>query len=271
MTQNTTVLEGIISIRSAVEGKSRRIDAVYVDEKKIRQRDRKAIHFTSFLKHNNIEYTLASRDYIDSLVSDFAPSGTEDYTKTGSSHGGFIALAGDRISTPLSDFLDGLSDSGSYAVFLDGVEDPFNFGYSVRNLYAFGTYGFILPKRNWLSASNVVARSSAGASELCNISISENDISSIELIKQKNIDIVCAALSGKSVSLYDFKPQRPFILFIGGEKRGISKEFIENANTIVHIPYTNKNAMYSLPTASAAAIFASTLSQAIPQIKAYNA
>ncbi len=142
---------------------------------------------------------------------------------------------------------------------MDGVEDPFNFGYSVRNLFAFGAYGFILPKRNWLTASNVVARSSAGASELCNIAISSDDTSTVELIKQKNIDIVCAALSGDSISLYDFNPTKPFVLFIGGEKRGISKEFMENANTVVHIPYANQNAKYSLPTASAAAIFASHL------------
>ena len=263
---NSVLLEGIISIKAAVASQNREIYHVYADEKKVKSRDRKALGFISFLKANNIEYSLESREYIDDTVrkrytSEKAENSANSGTfHCGMTHGGFIAFAGDRKYMDFEKFLDALSTSGSYAVYLDGVEDPYNFGYSVRNLFAFGAYGFILPKRNWMTAANIVSRASAGATELCCLTFApENDSTAVKLIKQHGIDIVCAALSGTSVSVYDFSPKKPFILFIGGEKRGISKEFMQSANSVVHIPYSNQNASYSLPTASAAAIFGSIL------------
>ena len=55
----------------------------------------------------------------------------------------------------------------------------------------------------------------------------------------------------------------PFLLFIGGEKRGISPEFADNADVLVHIPYANPDVRYSLPTAEAAAIFGLRMSSFI--------
>ncbi len=253
------VLEGIISIKAVITAKSRKVFEVLCDENKIKKRDRKAISFVSFLKANNIYYTLQSRAAIDQKLSELSGTQTSDgdFNTKGTTHGGFIAIVGQRSFSELDVFLDELKSSNSFAVFLDGVEDPFNFGYSVRNLFAFGSFGFIVPERNWFGVSNIVCKASAGASELTKISVSYDDEKMVQMLTERNIDIVCAALSKDSVSLYDFKPVKPFVLFIGGEKRGISKAFMENASTVVHIPYSNQNACYSLPTASAAAIFGS--------------
>jgi len=244
------ILEGILSIKAAAESRNRCIIKVLADEKKVRERDRKATHFISFLKAEGIEYELCPREKIDGIVSE---------NSGGSTHGGFVAFAGERSYTPFSAFLEKVAKSGGYAVCLDGVEDPYNFGYSVRSLYAFGAKGVILPERNWMTAASAVARSSAGSSELCEMTLLPDDETAAELIHSHGIDIVCSALSASSVSMYDFSPKKPFILFIGGEKRGISKTFMENADQVVHIPYPNENAKYSLPTASVAAIFSSSL------------
>lgn len=243
---NSNYLEGIISIESSITSGKRKIIKVYADREKIEKRDRKATRFMSLLKNNGIEFELCDRAFIDSLAD-------------GTSHGGFVAEVSERSFADLEDLISSLSH-GEYLVMLDGVEDPFNFGYSVRNLFAFGCKGFIIPKRNWMTAANVVAKSSAGASELCEMAVSENDDELVALLKKEGVDIVCSALSSTSVSLFDYKPDKPFVLFIGGEKRGISKTIIESADTVVHIPYSNENARYSLPTASCAAIFGSYLS-----------
>lgn len=244
--RNGIFLEGIISIESAIVSGKRNVLKVYADKNKVEKRDRKATRFLSLLKKLEIPYELCERSYIDSLAD-------------GTSHGGFAAQVSERSYTSINELLSTLNE-GEYLVMLDGVEDPFNFGYSIRNMFAFGCKGFIMPERNWMTSANVVAKSSAGASELCEMAIAPNDDELVKLIKDCGIDIVCSALSKDSVSLFDFKPQKPFVLFIGGEKRGISKTFMENADTVVHIPYSNENAKYSLPTASCAAIFASYLS-----------
>ncbi len=241
------LLEGIISIESAIKSGKREILTVLADKEKYEKRDRKAVRFISMLKKNSIDFKLCDRSYIDSVCE-------------GETHGGFVAAVTDRSYHDFEAFLDELQ-KGGYAVFLDGVEDPFNFGYSIRNLFAFGCKGFIVPERNWMSAANTVAKASAGASELCDIAIAPSDEEALKAIKAKDIDIVCAGLSKESVSLREFRNNKPFILFIGGEKRGISKLFFENADTVLHIPYVNPDASYSLPTASCAAIFGSYFSQ----------
>ncbi|MBE6681507.1 MAG: RNA methyltransferase [Ruminococcaceae bacterium] len=243
---DVTLLEGIISLDAAIKAGKREILGVYIDREKQAKRDRKITHLISNLKKSNIPYTICDREYIDTL-------------STGKSHGGVVAQVGNYTFTDINELLAGLKDN-EYLVMLDGVEDPFNFGYSIRNLFAFGCRGFIIPERNWMSAANVVSTSSAGASELCDMAVSHDDDELVKQVKKHGVDIVCSALSKDSVSLFDFKPQKPFVLFIGGEKRGISKTFMENADAVVHIPYSNENARYSLPTASCAAIFASYLS-----------
>ena len=240
---NQIILEGIISIQAAINAGKRKILNIYVDKSKQEKRDRKTIHFLSFLKKNNINYTLCERSYIDSITN-------------GETHGGFAAEVSERTYTDFELLLDNIKN-GSYAVYLDGVEDPFNFGYSIRNLFAFGCTDFIVAQRNWMSAAGTVAKASAGASELCNISIAPDDDTAHEMIRSKGIKIVCAGLSPNSESISQFSCNEPFILFIGGEKRGISNTFFDNADKIVHIPYSNPDANYSLPTASCAAIFGS--------------
>ena len=246
MNDISILLEGIVSVEAAIQANFRKINKVFIDLDKYKKRDRKITKFVSVLKQNNIQFELCPREYINSLSE-------------GTSHGGVIADVTDRTYSSLTDLISNL-DSREYLVMLDGVEDPFNFGYSIRNLYAFGCRGFIIPERNWMTSAGVVAKSSAGASELCDMAISTCDDELVSLLKEHNVDIVCSALSSSSIPLFEFRPEKPFVLFIGGEKRGISTTFVENSDKIVHIPYARVDAKYSLPTASCAAIFGSYLS-----------
>ncbi len=243
---SSVILEGIISITAAIESGIRTVYTVYADKNKYEKRDRKTVRFISMLKQKGIDFRLCDREFIDSITD-------------GSTHGGFAAEASERTYSDFTQFISELKN-GEYAVFLDGVEDPFNFGYSIRNLFAFGCKGFIMPSRNWMSAASTVAKASAGASEMCVLCTAPNDTEALSIIRNSGVKIVCAGLSHNSVPLNDFNCKDPFILFIGGEKRGISNDFFENADTVVHIPYANPNVSYSLPTASCAAIFGSYLS-----------
>ena len=74
---------------------------------------------------------------------------------------------------------------------IQGIEDPYNFGYCLRSLYAMGCNGIILPERNWMSAAGVVARSSAGSSELFDIFTSDALVAA-KTFKKRGYRIVCA-------------------------------------------------------------------------------
>lgn len=245
------LLEGIISVSAAVRAKSRKIYRVYIDKNKIKQKDRKVSAFLSLLEENGIKYEVAQRDVIDAFAQG------ED---GGKSHGGIVAAAGERIYCPLDTLLEDAVKNKGYIVVLDGVEDPFNFGYSVRNLYALGVYGILIPQRNWMSASAVCARSSAGACELAKMALlpdfssNEEQISFINKLKKMGFSVSSAAFSKGAVNIDEAALPLPNVLFIGGEKRGISQSFVDASDEVVKIPYLN-DVKYSLPTASVASIF----------------
>lgn len=250
---DSCVLEGIISVEAAVKYKSRRIDICYVDAAKVKKRDRRVLSFIKLLREENIPVELCERDVIDSFLA-------RNDSDAGTSHGGIAAVCGARRFTPVEQLFEKLVQNKGYAVVLDGIEDPFNFGYSVRNLYAAGACGIIIPARNWMSSAGVCARSSAGATEMCDISVMPefNDANDhknfINSIKKHGISTVCAAKTAECTDIFSFSPTFPLVLFIGGEKRGISPGFVENSDSIVSIPYFS-DARFSLPSASTAAIF----------------
>ncbi len=157
--KDSTVFEGMTSIRAIIKGidecgNTRRIQTILYDKEKMRK-NAKTIGYLKAVSEKygfTIEETTA--DEIDELA-------------VGTSHGGIIAIATDRELTYISPDTS-LSSLGFYAM-IEGIEDPYNFGYALRSLYACGCDGIILPERNWMSAAGVVCRSSAGASEMFSI------------------------------------------------------------------------------------------------------
>ena len=136
---------------------------------------------------------------------------------------------------------------------IQGIEDPYNFGYSLRTLYSTGCSGIILPERNWMSAAGVVSRSSAGASELFPI-FTSSALNAADIFHKRGYSIVCADERTDNV-LGKCELTLPILLIVGGEKRGISKELLEVTDKLVKIQYAREfNA--SLSAASATAIFA---------------
>lgn len=171
---------------------------------------------------------------------------------SGTTHGGFVAICSKRVLNSLSQ-IQVFPDKPSFFVLLEGIEDPYNFGYSVRSLYASGADGIVLPPRNWLELSSTVARSSAGSSELANIYVSD-PVDAVNFFKDKGFCIACAGIRD-SVSVYDADFTKPTLLIVGGEKRGISRKLLDMCDVTVRIDY-GREFKGSLPTASAVAVIA---------------
>lgn len=166
----------------------------------------------------------------------------------GASHGGILFRTTER---ELPAFDVRTVGDNECIVFLDGIEDPYNFGYALRSLYASGVDRILLPKRNWLSAAGVVCRASAGASELFPVSVCDPD-EAAGLLKEKGYKLVCAELEN-SVSCTSADLRRPICLVIGGEKRGSSASLKNLCDTFVRIDY-GRDFPAALSAASAAAI-----------------
>lgn len=239
---NSTVFEGMTSIRSVLNGgysdnNDRKIEKILFDPEKAGKIGKNLGYLKAISSERRFSIEEKKREYLDDIT-------------LGNSHGGLVALCSERTIPYLTE--KDITENGFYAM-IEGIEDPYNFGYSLRSLYPCGCDGIILSERNWMSAAGVVCRSSAGASELFKM-YKLGDESLIDAFKNKGYSIVCADERTDKI-LGECELKKPLLLIVGGEKRGISRSILSKADTLVKIPYEREfNA--SLSAASATTMFA---------------
>lgn len=240
--KDSCIFEGMTSIRALIDNlkggveNARKIEKILYDKAKEKS------------KAKEIGYLKKMAELFSFVIEGVDTSVIDSYT-IGASHGGIIALCKEKAYPKITK--ESIIENGFY-VMIEGIEDPYNFGYALRSIYASGADGIILSERNWLSAAGVVCRSSAGASERLNVYIANDGF--ISLFKEKGYKVVCADLKN-SVSVYDADLKKPIFLIVGGEKRGISSALLKQADQIVRIDYGREFGA-ALSAASAATILA---------------
>lgn len=238
--RQSALFEGMTSLRAvlyAMENKigDRRVEAVWYD----RSRAEKKAPEIGWIRKMSDVYGFfvegADADAIDEMA-------------LGTSHGGIIFRCSERTIPALS--ADAIIQGGFY-VMIEGIEDPYNFGYALRSLYAAGVDGAVLTPRNWMSAAGVVCRSSAGASE--RLPLYECDgADAVGIFRERGYKVVCAGIRD-SVSSFDADLKKPVFLIVGGERRGISAKVLGMCDRIVRLDY-GRDFPGSLSAASAASI-----------------
>ncbi len=236
--------EGMVSLRAIIESvllgtSDRKIERVWLQKEKDM---RKVAKRNAWLHHRAQELGFVIEEVDRSAIEE---------TALGTSHGGVLAFCSDRT---IPDFHQSVLQENRRGVFvlLDGIEDPYNFGYALRSLYASGVDGILLSERNWMSAAGVVCRASAGASERFPLYRYRDADALCDLFHKNGYRILCADIEN-SVSVYESDLSRPLFLIVGGEKRGIGARFLEKADQIVRLEY-GRDFDAALSAASAASI-----------------
>lgn len=239
------IFEGMTSIRAVIaaieSGKSdRKIVRVLVAESRERARAKEL----SYIKAMSYKYGFGVESVPDAEIDSLA---------LGASHGGLLLEATSRTIPMLTlDALAAYPENERFFVMIEGIEDPYNFGYALRSLYAAGADAVILSPRNWMSAAGIVCRASAGAAELCDTYVCNSCADCAKMMKTLGVKIVCADMKN-SVSIYDADLKKPLFLAVGGERRGLSRELLDAADTIVRLDY-GRDFPAALSAASAAAV-----------------
>jgi 23S rRNA (guanosine2251-2'-O)-methyltransferase len=235
-----TILEGFISVEAALKAESRPLHRILVRRDKVggRRPDRALAWLTRTATSAGVPVELTDAAALDEMTQ-------------GSSHGGVVAVAGPRRMVAMADLVE--NRTAPFIVMLDGIEDPFNFGYSLRALYAAGVDGLVVRPRNWMSAAGTVARSSAGASEWVPTAVAETAEEAAAFFRQRGLTVACAAKDDRAVPLFTAELSGPLFLLVGGEKRGITRSFMDQADLLLEIPY-GREFRQSLGTTSAASV-----------------
>jgi 23S rRNA (guanosine2251-2'-O)-methyltransferase len=239
---SSIIIEGKISIDAVLHSQYRKVLTIIYDVAKLqRKRNTKktrSLRETIELgKSNDIKIEAVDHNWFEKHV-------------IGKTHGGIAAIVSERVYQKIPDLLK--SKAGIF-FFLSGIEDPYNLGHTIRSLYAAGIDGIVMNQRNWLDAEGIIIKSSAGTSELIPIALVEDLETTANFFKLKNYKIACTGKEGHSIYQSILKP--PLFIVIGGEKRGINRNFYDKANLKLTIPY-ERNFSGALPVNSAAAIIA---------------
>jgi 23S rRNA (guanosine2251-2'-O)-methyltransferase len=231
------VLEGRVSIEAALAGGMRPVHEILATN----PGDRRLAHLRATAASHGVPIRRVTADEVAALA-------------TGRSHGGTLAVAGMRRYLEIDELLHQLGPQ-PFVVMLDGLEDPFNLGQAIRSLFAAGVDGLVVRARSWENAAGTVARASAGASEVIPTATVDGPQHAADACRQRGLQVTCAASRPDAIPLYGADLTRPTFLLIGGERRGITRSFVDDADLRLRIPYGRRGA-HALGAAAAAAVIA---------------
>ena len=176
-----------------------------------------------------------------------------DRLALGIRHQGIVALASPIAFSSLEDVLKRAAarNETPFLLLLDELQDPQNVGALIRSADAAGVHGVLLPRRRSCPLNMVVAKISAGAVNYVPVVQIGNIVQTLRSLKEQGFWVVGADMDGESL-YFDADLDRPLVLVIGAEGKGLGRLVKENCDMLVRIPM--QGGVNSLNASAAGAI-----------------
>ncbi|GAA1939222.1 23S rRNA (guanosine(2251)-2'-O)-methyltransferase RlmB [Microbacterium aoyamense] len=155
------------------------------------------------------------------------------------------------------DLLEKVIDQGEVPLFiaLDGITDPRNLGAIIRSTAAFGGQAVILPQRRSASVNSAAWKTSAGAAARIPVAIAANLTAMLKDFKKQGV-FVLGLDGGGDVSLPQLElADRPVVIVVGSEGKGLSRLVTETCDQIVSIPITGATESLNAGIAASVALY----------------
>jgi 23S rRNA (guanosine2251-2'-O)-methyltransferase len=162
------------------------------------------------------------------------------------------------------DLLEQVIDTGAVPllVALDGVTDARNLGAIIRSTAAFGGQGLILPQRRSASVNAAAWKTSAGAVARIPVALAPNLTSTLKEFKKQGV-FVLGLDGGGDVSLPALElADRPVVIVVGSEGKGLSRLVTETCDQIVSIPISAATESLNASVAASVALYQVATSRA---------
>jgi len=155
------------------------------------------------------------------------------------------------------DLLEKVIDRGQTPLFvaLDGITDPRNLGAIIRSTAAFGGHGIILPQRRSAGVNSAAWKTSAGAAARIPVAMATNLTTQLKEFKKQGVFVI--GLDGDGdVSLPDLDlADRPVVVVVGSEGKGLSRLVTETCDQIVSIPISAATESLNAGIAASVALY----------------
>lgn len=146
-------------------------------------------------------------------------------------------------------------DETPLLVALDGVTDPRNLGAIIRSVAAFGGQGVVIPQRRSAGLNSAAWKTSAGAAARIPVAMASNLTQTLEELKKRGLFVV--GLDGDGdVTLPGLElADRPLVLVIGSEGKGLSRLVTEHCDAVVSIPISAATESLNAGIAASVALY----------------
>lgn len=155
------------------------------------------------------------------------------------------------------DLLERIIETGEtpLLVALDGVTDPRNLGAIIRSTAAFGGQGIVIPQRRSAGVNSAAWKTSAGAAARIPVAIAPNLTSTLKDFKKQGV-FVLGLDGGGDVQLPDLQlADRPVLIVVGSEGKGLSRLVTETCDQIVSIPISAATESLNAGIATSVALY----------------
>jgi len=124
-------------------------------------------------------------------------------------------------------------------VALDGITDPRNLGAIIRSTAAFGGHGVIVPQRRSVGVTASAWKTSAGAAARTPVAMAPNLTQTLKSLKSMGLFVL--GLDGDGDVQLDALElaDRPIVIVVGSEGKGLSRLVTETCDAIVSIPISS--------------------------------
>lgn len=140
-------------------------------------------------------------------------------------------------------------------VALDGVTDPRNLGAIIRSTAAFGGQGVIVPQRRSAGVNSAAWKTSAGAAARIPVAVAPNLTTTLKEFKKQGV-FVLGLDGGGDVSLPALElADRPVVVVVGSEGKGLSRLVTETCDQIVSIPISAATESLNAGIAASVALY----------------
>ena len=213
-------LEGQQSVLAALKARRRKIIVVFV---KTGASSARILEVLAEAEAQAISVHHVSREELDNMAF-------------GKSHGGVIVRCGRKPLDSMSDLDEILKRRSGFPLLLllEGVEDVQHLGYVLRSAEALGVHAVLLKKHLWDFDETTLSRTSSGAFERMPL-IKFSEVGQLDKLQKYDIQLWGCIARAKRV-VYEVDLNRPIVLAVGGEKRGLSGKVRERCDGFLRIP-----------------------------------
>ncbi len=225
MSKKQVVIHGIETISRAAE-QGKKIEYVLISE----ETDNQSVNnFKNLLIAHNVPFELRP---VYAIVQQFSYFRAEYKAIAILSKINFVSQG--QIFKKLT----GQSGHLPIAIALDGVKDPGNVGTIIRTLRAANAAGLISDNTCIIKNNRLMRNASAGAIFTLPIARSFNLVETLKQAQAQGIKVLATSSHdlGKKINLFSTNLDKPSIIVLGNEEKGISQEVAELADNLLMIP-----------------------------------